>query len=145
MCYLEVFTKRPISKHLKVSMMIDILANIIKVIVLSTCTNTLLAVDSSHQSPQVTVRLNGSQEDRLELKPEKSEFTNIVAHKLFISPIQHSIPMQAQHKLPVVSLPQGLKRTGTCSLFRFIKYICIIVSFRHGTRILSSLCSNIFD
>lgn len=48
--------------------MVDILANIIKIIVLATSTDTLLTVDSAGQPPHATVGVNSALEDWFELK-----------------------------------------------------------------------------
>ena len=47
--------------------MVNILANIIQIIMLSSCSNALLGVDSSLPLGHVTVRVNCAHEDGLEL------------------------------------------------------------------------------
>ena len=64
---LKIVSKWPVSQHLKESVMIHVFADIIQVIVLATCTNTLLSVGGSDQSTHVTLGVDSTLEDWLEL------------------------------------------------------------------------------
>ena len=44
---LEIVSKRPVSQHLKESVMVEVVAHIIKVIVFTSDTDTLLTVDDT--------------------------------------------------------------------------------------------------
>ena len=68
--HLEEVSKTPVSHHLKERVMINIFPNIIKIIVLPSCTNALLRIDNALQSPKVTIGIHGALEDRLELQRE---------------------------------------------------------------------------
>ena len=65
--YLEKVTEGPISEHLKESVMVGVLPNVVKVIVLTTSSNALLRVDSARQLSKVTARIHGALEYGLEL------------------------------------------------------------------------------
>ena len=61
--YLKIISKWPVSQHFKESVVINILANILQIIMLSTSTNTFLTVHSTLQFCKVTVWINCSEED----------------------------------------------------------------------------------
>ena len=65
--HLEVLSKRPVTKHFKESVMVNVLANIVKVVVFTSCPDALLRVNSSDQLAHVTFWIYCAQEDRLEL------------------------------------------------------------------------------
>ena len=65
--HLEVVAKGPVAQHLKESVVVDILADIIKIVVLATSADALLAVDSALELAKVAVWIHGAQEDRLVL------------------------------------------------------------------------------
>ena len=65
--YLEEVPKGPIAEHFEEGVMISILADIVKVVVLAPCTDTLLGVDDSSQLGKVTAGVYSSLEDWLEL------------------------------------------------------------------------------
>ena len=70
--HLKVISKRPISQHFKECMVVHILANIIQVIVFTTCTNTFLAVYSTLEFGEIAIWIYISQKDWLILcKNEK--------------------------------------------------------------------------
>lgn len=64
---LKVISKRPISQHFKECMVVDIFANIIQVIVFTTCTDTLLAVYSTLEFGEIAIWIRSSQKDWLVL------------------------------------------------------------------------------
>ena len=66
--HLEVVAKRPVAQHLKEGVVVDILANIIQVVVLSPSANTLLAVGGTHHLGHVAVWVHCAKEDRLKLQ-----------------------------------------------------------------------------
>lgn len=66
--YLEVVSKRPGAQHLKKSVMVDILADIIQVVVLPSCADALLSVGSSCQLCHRMRGVNRVEKDGLELR-----------------------------------------------------------------------------
>jgi hypothetical protein len=68
MSYLEVVTKGPVAQHFKEGVMINILANIIQIIVLSTGSYALLGVRCSDHVGQITVWIGSSQKYGFELR-----------------------------------------------------------------------------
>ena len=76
--HLVVISKRPVPQHLKEGVMINVLANVIQVVVLSTRTDALLGVGRTHQLGHVTVGVHRAEEDRLELGGDaKNTFRNM--------------------------------------------------------------------
>ena len=65
--YLKVVAKRPVSEHLKEGVVVDVLADVVKVIVFAAGAYTLLTVDGARQSTHPTVGIDAALEDRLEL------------------------------------------------------------------------------
>lgn len=70
MQYLKVVTKRPVSQHFKESMMVDIFANIIQIIVLTSSTDTFLSIHNTNPFSHITVGVNSAKEQRLELQKD---------------------------------------------------------------------------
>lgn len=66
--HLEVVTEGPRAQHLEESVMVDILPHIVQVIVLPPSSDTLLRVGCSVQFGHGMRRVDGVQEDRLELQ-----------------------------------------------------------------------------
>lgn len=64
---LEVISKGPVTQHLKESVVIDILSNVVQIVVLSSGTNTLLRVDSTREVSHGKTRITSSQEKWLKL------------------------------------------------------------------------------
>ena len=69
--YFKIISKGPISQHLKKSVVVDILANIIQVVMLAASTNALLGIDNSDPFGHVTIRVNCSKKQWLELIGKK--------------------------------------------------------------------------
>lgn len=65
--YFEIISKGPRAQHLKESVMVHVFAHIIKIIVFAASTNALLCVCSTPKSGHWVGRVNGVQEDGLEL------------------------------------------------------------------------------
>lgn len=64
---LEVIAKRPIAHHFEERVMIDVLANVVQIVVLSTCTNAFLGVDYTSPLGHVTVGIDSAKENRFKL------------------------------------------------------------------------------
>ena len=65
--FLEVVSKRPVSQHLKECVMVDILADIVKIIMFASSSDTLLGVDSPLPLGHIAIGVHGPHEDGLEL------------------------------------------------------------------------------
>ncbi len=65
---LKEVTETPVPQHLKESVVVGVLADIVQIIVLSPCPDTLLGVDNSPQFGKFTVGVDGSKEDWLKLE-----------------------------------------------------------------------------
>jgi hypothetical protein len=65
---LEIVSKRPIAQHFEERMMINVFANIVQIIVLSTSANAFLSIHGTLQLGHFGICIDGSLEDRLELK-----------------------------------------------------------------------------
>ncbi len=64
---LEVVTERPVTQHLEESVVVRVLSDIVKIVVLASCTNTLLRVDSALHGTKRRVGVGDTQEDGLVL------------------------------------------------------------------------------
>lgn len=67
-CYLEVVPKGPGPQHLKERVVVDVLANIVKVVVFAAGTYTLLSIGGAAKLCHWMGRIDGVQEDWLELR-----------------------------------------------------------------------------
>lgn len=66
--HLEVVPKGPGPQHLEEGVVVDVFAHIVQVIVFASCTDTLLCVGGAGQPGHGVRRVDGVQEDGLELR-----------------------------------------------------------------------------
>ena len=66
--YLKVVSKGPRTKHLEEGVMVDVLAHVVQVVVFSSCAYALLRVGSTPEPGHGVGRVDGVEEDGLELR-----------------------------------------------------------------------------
>lgn len=78
--YLEVVPKGPGPQHLKEGVVVDVLANIVQVVVFSSGADALLRVGSAAKLGHGVGRIDGVQEDWLELRENGNNGNQIRAN-----------------------------------------------------------------
>lgn len=79
--YLKVVPKGPGPQHLKEGVVVDIFAHIVQIVVFTSCTDTLLSVGSTTQLSHRVGRIDGVEEDWLELEGVQEENLRIGFYK----------------------------------------------------------------